>query len=69
MNFEQYHQVRQQNPEYIAAEKELKLILDLADKVLDLRLEKGWWGCTYFLVKAVHLGCWDYITRQNKSYM
>jgi len=31
-----------QNPEYIAAEKELRPFLVLADNVLRLRLEKGW---------------------------
>jgi transcriptional regulator with XRE-family HTH domain len=42
MNFKEYRKKLQQDPEYIAAEKELKPLLDLADRVLDLRLEKGW---------------------------
>jgi|GEM_PF-4402492 len=42
MNFEDYRKELQQNPEYLEAEKELKPLLDLADEILSLRLEKGW---------------------------
>lgn len=42
MKFEDYKKKLQQDPEYVAAEKELKPILDLADEVLRLRIEKGW---------------------------
>jgi transcriptional regulator with XRE-family HTH domain len=31
-----------QDPEYAAAERELKPLLDLADEILELRLERGW---------------------------
>ena len=42
MKLEAYREKLQQNAEYIEAEKELKPLLDLADDVLALRLEKGW---------------------------
>jgi len=31
-----------QDPEYAAAARELKPLLDLADEILELRLERGW---------------------------
>lgn len=42
MKFEDYRKELQQNAEYLEAEKELKPLLDLADDILGLRLEKGW---------------------------
>ena len=42
MKLEEYRQKLQQDLEYQAAKKELKPFLDLADDVLELRLEKGW---------------------------
>jgi transcriptional regulator with XRE-family HTH domain len=42
MKLEEYRKELQQDPEYVAAEQELKPFFDLADDVLDLRLEKGW---------------------------
>lgn len=33
---------RQQDPEYLEAEARLKPYLDLADEVIELRLERGW---------------------------
>ncbi len=42
MKLEEYRKGLQQDPEYLAVEKELKPLLDLADDVLKLRLERGW---------------------------
>lgn len=42
MKLEEYFEELQQDPEYAAAEKELKPLLDLADEILELRLERGW---------------------------
>jgi transcriptional regulator with XRE-family HTH domain len=42
MKLEEYRRKLQQDPEYLAAEEELKPLLDLADDILSLRLEKGW---------------------------
>jgi transcriptional regulator with XRE-family HTH domain len=42
MKHEDFLRELRQDPEYIAAEAELKPILDIADAVLRLRLAKGW---------------------------
>jgi transcriptional regulator with XRE-family HTH domain len=42
MKHKEYLEKQRRNPEYVAAEKELQPILDIADDVLRLRLEKGW---------------------------
>ena len=42
MNYEEYRAKRKQDPEYLKVEKQLKPILDLADNVLRLRMERGW---------------------------
>lgn len=42
MNYKDYFKKVKENPEYQEIEQELKPILDLADVVLRLRLEKGW---------------------------
>jgi len=42
MRFEDYLKKLEQDAEYVEAERELKPVLDLADEVLDLRLERGW---------------------------
>ena len=42
MNYEEYRAKRRQDPEYRKVEKQLKPILDLADNVLRLRMERGW---------------------------
>ncbi len=42
MNYEEYRAKRRQDPEYRQVEKQLKPILDLADNVLRLRMERGW---------------------------
>jgi transcriptional regulator with XRE-family HTH domain len=42
MNYKDYFKKVEENPEYQEIEQELKPILDLADVVLRLRLEKGW---------------------------
>ncbi len=42
MKFNDYLNKLEQDPEYIAAEKELKPFLNLANEVLSLRLERGW---------------------------
>jgi len=41
-NYEEYLAKRRQDPEYRKVEKRLKPILDLADNVLRLRMERGW---------------------------
>jgi HTH-type transcriptional regulator/antitoxin HigA len=42
MKHRDYVERLRQDPEYVAAEEELRPYLDLADDVLDLRLENGW---------------------------
>jgi transcriptional regulator with XRE-family HTH domain len=42
MKHEEVLERLRQDPEYVAAEKELQPILDIAEDVLRLRLEKGW---------------------------
>ncbi|MBU0510518.1 MAG: helix-turn-helix transcriptional regulator [Chloroflexi bacterium] len=42
MKLEEYRKGLQQDPEYLAVEKELKPLLNLADDVLELRLEREW---------------------------
>lgn len=42
MNLDDYRKKQRQTPEYIAAEKELKPLLNFADQVLNLRLARGW---------------------------
>lgn len=42
MDHNEYFKQFEQDPEYIQAEQELKLIFEIADQVLRLRLEKGW---------------------------
>ncbi len=42
MKFQEYLKDIEQDAEYAKAERELKVLLDLADEVLDLRLERGW---------------------------
>ena len=42
MNREEYLAKRRQDPEYREVEKQLKPILDLADDVFNLRMERGW---------------------------
>ena len=41
-NYDEYLAKRRQDPEYRKVEKQLKPILDLADNVLRLRMERGW---------------------------
>lgn len=42
MNYKDYFKKLEENPEYQEAEHKYKLILDLADEILRLRMEKGW---------------------------
>ncbi len=42
MNRQEYREKLKKDKEYLAAKEELKYLLDLADDVLELRLEKGW---------------------------
>ena len=42
MNYRDYFKKLEENPEYQAAEQKYKLILDLADEILRMRMEKGW---------------------------
>jgi transcriptional regulator with XRE-family HTH domain len=42
MNYEDYAEKRRRSPGYIKVEKRLKPVLDLADDVLELRMERGW---------------------------
>ncbi len=42
MKFEEYLAKQKDDPEYVAAEKDLKPLLDIANDVLALRLEKEW---------------------------
>ena len=42
MTVEEYLTKRRQDPEYRKVEKQLKPILDLADDVFHLRMERGW---------------------------
>ena len=42
MNYEDYVAERRRSPGYIQVEKRLKPVLDLADDVLELRMERGW---------------------------
>lgn len=42
MDFQSYMAQRRQDPEYRATEEQLKPILDLADEVFELRMERGW---------------------------
>jgi transcriptional regulator with XRE-family HTH domain len=42
MSYRDYISKRREDPEYREAERRLKPILDLADDILYLRLEKGW---------------------------
>jgi transcriptional regulator with XRE-family HTH domain len=42
MNYEKYLRKRRQDPEYREVEKRMKPILDLADDVFALRMERGW---------------------------
>ncbi len=42
MKLEEYRRKLELDPEYVAAEEELRPLLDLADEVLRLRLQSGW---------------------------
>jgi transcriptional regulator with XRE-family HTH domain len=42
MNYREYREKRRRDPEYREVEKRLKPILDLADDVFRLRMERGW---------------------------
>ena len=42
MNYEDYVAKRRQLPEYVEVEELLRPVLDLADNVFDLRMERGW---------------------------
>lgn len=42
MNASDYFKKLEGNPEYLEAERKHKLILDIADEVLRLRIERGW---------------------------
>jgi transcriptional regulator with XRE-family HTH domain len=42
MNYKEYFKKLEENAEYQQAEQELKPLLDLADDILRLRMEKGW---------------------------
>jgi transcriptional regulator with XRE-family HTH domain len=42
MDHNEYFKQFEQDPEYVQAEQELKLIFEIADHVLRLRLERGW---------------------------
>jgi transcriptional regulator with XRE-family HTH domain len=42
MKLEEYRHELEKDPEYLAAEEKLKPLLDLADQILRLRLQKGW---------------------------
>jgi len=42
MKHREYLKKLQRDPEYVAAEKKLRSILDLGDDILALRLQKGW---------------------------
>ena len=42
MNYNDYFKKFEKAPEYQEAEQKFKLILDLADEILRLRMEKGW---------------------------
>jgi transcriptional regulator with XRE-family HTH domain len=42
MNYEDYAEKRRRSPGYVEVEKRLKPVLDLADDVLELRMERGW---------------------------
>jgi transcriptional regulator with XRE-family HTH domain len=42
MKFEEYYEKLLGDPEYIAAEKELKPLFDLASEILRYRLKNGW---------------------------
>ena len=42
MNFQEYLAEKRRDPEYLAAEEDLRPYLDLADDVLALRIEHGW---------------------------
>jgi len=42
MNSNDYFKKFEKDPEYQEAEQKYKLILDLADEILRLRMEKGW---------------------------
>ena len=42
MNYKDYFKKLEENQEYQEAEQKFKLILDLADEILRLRIEKGW---------------------------
>ncbi len=42
MNYKEYFEKFENDPEYLKAKEEFGLILDIADEVLRLRTEKGW---------------------------
>lgn len=42
MNYKDYFKKLEDDPEYQEIEQELRVILDLADDILRLRMEKGW---------------------------
>jgi transcriptional regulator with XRE-family HTH domain len=42
MNYKEYFKKLEENAEYQKTDQELKHILDLADDILRLRMEKGW---------------------------
>ncbi len=42
MKLAEYREQLQQDPDYLAAEEELRPLLDLADTVIALRLARGW---------------------------
>lgn len=42
MNLQTYRDKREQSPTYQTIKADLKLTFDLADRILELRLERGW---------------------------
>ena len=42
MNYEDYAAKRRRSPGYVEVEDRLRPVLDLADNVFDLRMERGW---------------------------
>jgi transcriptional regulator with XRE-family HTH domain len=42
MNYKEYFKKFENDPDYLKAKEEFGLILDIADEILRLRMEKGW---------------------------
>lgn len=42
MNYKEYFKRFEKDPDYLKAKEELQVILNIADEVLRLRIEKGW---------------------------